>query len=283
MPGSRALRRLSLGLPTVLGLAKRGYFIPYRYAGGIPKAAERGGYPWIEKAFAEAEATFLSLLDSPDVVADIAERFRGAAPPNPRWEQTWFPRLDGLAAYLMTRRHRPDHIVEVGCGHSTRFVAAAAEDLGLTTRICAIDPAPRADIAALDRVTIHPMTLQTVPDTLFTDLAPGDFLMIDSSHIAMPGSDVDLLMGRIIPGLPAGVIVMIHDMFLPDPYPESWTWRGYNEQLPVAALLSGGGLEPLWSSHWIATRRPDVLRRRDLVPIPKPEDAPESALWLRKT
>lgn len=282
MRGAPALRRLSLGLPTVLGLAKRGYFIPYRYAAGIPKSAERAAYPLIEAQFAAAEETFLSLLDASEVIADLTARFDGATPPSPRWGQSWFPRLDGLAAYLMVRRHRPGHIVEVGCGHSTRFIAAAADDAGLETGICAIDPAPRADIAALERVTVHPMTLQEVPNALFTGLKANDFLMIDSSHIAMPGSDVDLLMGRIIPALPAGVIVMIHDIFLPDPYPESWTWRGYNEQLPVAALLGGGCLEPLWSSHWIASRRPDILATHPIADIPLPDGAIESALWLRK-
>lgn len=180
----------------------------------------------------------------------------------------------------MIRRRRPARILEIGSGHSTRFAAAAIRDAGLTARLDAVDPAPRADLAGLDSVTLHRMTAQQAPAALFEALAPGDMLMIDSSHIAMPGSDVDLLLGRVVPALPAGVLVQIHDIFLPDPYPEGWAWRGYNEQLPVATLLAGGRARPLWSSHWIATRRPDVLKIPPLAAIAHEETAPESALWL---
>ena len=33
----------------------------------------------------------------------------------------------------------------------------------------------------------------------------GDFVTIDSSHILMPGSDVDILLNRVLPALPVGV------------------------------------------------------------------------------
>ena len=51
-----------------------------------------------------------------------------------------------------------------------------------------------------------------------------------------------------------GVLVHVHDVFLPDDYPPEWEWRGYNEQLGVAALIQGGGFRLLWSSHYAATR-----------------------------
>ena len=57
----------------------------------------------------------------------------------------------------------------------------------------------------------------------------------------MPGTDVDFLLNRILPALPAGVLVHVHDVFLPDDYPADWEWRGYNEQLGVAALIQGRG------------------------------------------
>ena len=44
------------------------------------------------------------------------------------------------------RETKPARIVEVGSGHSTRFMARAVRDGGLATAITAIDPAPRADI-----------------------------------------------------------------------------------------------------------------------------------------
>ncbi|MEQ8440781.1 MAG: class I SAM-dependent methyltransferase [Alphaproteobacteria bacterium] len=282
MTSTPTLRRLRLGLPTLLGLAKRGYFIPYRYAGQVPADSHAGGYPFIAEMFERLEADFLSLLSDTATIRDIARRFDGAAPPAPRWQQSWFPRLDGLAAYLMTRRHQPARIMEIGSGHSTRFLAVAIADGGFDSEIWAIDPKPRADIAGLGPVTVHRRTLQEVPPDQFRSLKPGDFLMIDSSHIAVPGSDVDLLLGRIVPLLPAGTFLQIHDMFLPDAYPETWEWRGYNEQLPVAALLAGGGFRPVWSSHWIASRCAAVLSDGPVGDIPLMDGAFETALWLEK-
>ena len=54
----------------------------------------------------------------------------------------------------------------------------------------------------------------------------------------MPGSDVDLLLNRVLPRLPAGVLVHIHDIFLPFDYPPIWGWRAYNEQQGVLPLLT---------------------------------------------
>jgi predicted O-methyltransferase YrrM len=86
----------------------------------------------------------VSLLDSIEQHAADLEKIGAAPPPAPRWNQDWFPRLDAAAAYAMVRALRPRRIVEVGSGHSTRFMARAVEDGGLPTQILAIDPAPRA-------------------------------------------------------------------------------------------------------------------------------------------
>jgi hypothetical protein len=107
-------------------------------------------------------------------------------------------------------------------------------------------------------------------------------LFVDSSHILMPGTDVDVLFNRILPTLPGGVLVHIHDVFLPDAYPSDWDWRGYNEQLGVGALLQGGGYRILWASRYVATRMAEqvaagVAGRLEIV-----AGAQESSLWLEK-
>ena len=33
------------------------------------------------------------------------------------------------------------------------------------------------------------------------------------------------------------MLLHVHDIFLPDPYPAAWDWRGYNEQAAVAPLI----------------------------------------------
>ncbi len=223
-------RRLAFGLLTLLGLRRRGFFIPYRYADQVADGARRPSYRALETIFAAAEPAFAGVLEHIDAHAEALAAIGGEAPPEPRWNQDWFPRLDGAAAYVLVREVRPRRIVEVGSGHSTRFMARAIRDAGLETEITAIDPAPRADIDGLG-VTIIPRTLQEAGTTPFAALAAGDVLFIDSSHILMPGTDVDILFNHVLPALPAGVLIHIHDVFLPDGYPADWDWRAYNEQL----------------------------------------------------
>ena len=91
-----------------------------------------------------------SLLSSIEKYRRELESIGSEPPPAPRWNQDWFPRLDAAAAYATVRETRPRRIVEVGSGHSTRFLARAVADGGLATRITAIDPRPRAAIRGLN-------------------------------------------------------------------------------------------------------------------------------------
>ncbi len=269
------------GLLTLFGLARRGYFIPSRYVGHFPDRAGRPAYRALEARFAAARPAMARVLDSMARFADDLSRIGADPPPAPRWEQSWFPRLDAAAAYVLVRTLTPSRIVEVGSGHSTRFMTRAIRDGGLQTRLVAIDPAPRASLDGLP-IEILRVPLHAAGRAPFETLAPGDVLFIDSSHIAMPGSDVDLLLTEIVPGLPAGVLIHIHDVFLPDDYPAHMEWRGYNEQLAVAPLIHGGGFEMLFASRYVATRMADEVRASAVGTLPLPAGAVESSLWLRK-
>ena len=273
------LRRFRLGLATLLG-RPRGFFIPYRYAATLPPAGGRAGYGAVESLFQAAEPDFAALLaaierHAPDLRAIGADR-----PPAPRWNQDWFPRLDAAAAYALVRERRPKRIVEVGSGHSTRFLARAIADGRLDCALTAIDPAPRATLDGLAIRRIR-ATLRDAGPAPFSGLEPGDAVFIDSSHVLMPGSDVDDLLNRVLPALPAGALVHIHDIFLPDDYPAAWAWRGYNEQPGVAALLGGGGYRPLFASHYVASRMAARLAGV-LAELPLVAGARESSLWLEK-
>ena len=279
-----AQRRRLMGLQTLIGDGPpQGFFIPYRYADQVPRRAERLPYAAVTAAFEIAKPAFLWLFDGLDASAESLQAIGAEAPPpHPRWNQDWFPRLDAAAAYVFVRDRAPQRIVEIGSGHSTRFFARAVADGGLATRIDAIDPAPRADLAGLP-VRLHRMTLQQVDLALFEDLAPGDFVSIDSSHILMPGTDVDWFLGQVLPRLPAGVLLHVHDVFLPDSYPAAWEWRGYNEQQAWAPLLAVHAFRPLWSSHWASTRLTSRLARSVAAALPLTSGAHESSLWVEKT
>jgi Methyltransferase domain len=218
--------------------------------------------------------SLLSLIE--DYAVEL-EAIGSEPPPAPRWDQDWFPRLDAAVAYAMVRSTRPKLIVEVGSGHSTRFMARAVADGKLDTRITAIDPKPRAAIRGLnvEWLQTHVETLHHGP---FAALGANDILFIDSSHQVKPGSDVEFLLGEVIPRLPAGVRVHFHDIFLPDGYPGQWAWRRYNEQDEVKKLIDGGLFRVDFSSHAVSREKlSGILARLPLVP-----GAVESSLWLTR-
>lgn len=269
-------RRLRFGLSTLLGIARRGFFIPYRYAGSVVPA----GYPALRPLFEAAEERFAEVLADMEAHADDLRRILHGDGPA-RFDQSWFPRLDAAAAYVLVRRHRPSRIVEIGSGHSTRFLARAVADGGLSTRIVCIDPAPRTSLSRLP-VEHRAMLLAEADPGLFASLQAGDVLFVDSSHIAMPGTDVDRLFLDILPRLASGVLIHVHDITLPDAYPGNWAWRAYNEQLLVGALLQGAAYEILFASHFVARTLTSSPAPGILDELPLPHEAPETSLWLRK-
>jgi predicted O-methyltransferase YrrM len=278
---AKDLRRLAFAAATALGIRPLGFFIPYRHAGGVPAPGQRPEYGAIARLLAgHADVFRLTLARLEDFAGDLAAIGDGH-PPAPRWGQDWFPRLDAAILYAMVRAARPRRVLEVGSGHSTRFIARAVADGRLETRITCIDPGPRAGLEGLAVEHLAEDVLK-VGEEPFQALQPGDILVIDSSHVLMPGTDVDRLVNHVLPALPAGVLVHVHDVFLPDDYPAAWAWRGYNEQLAIAALLQGGGWQPLFASHFVATRHADWLASGILARLPLAEGARETSLWLRK-
>lgn len=235
------------------------------------------------RLLAAAEPAMGALLDEIDRHAEALLAIDNVTepPPAPRFRQDWFPRLDALAAYALVRARRPAQLVEIGCGHSTRWFARAVADEGLATRMTAIDPRPRATLAGLPLWFVR-RSVQQVDPTLFGELAAGDILSLDGSHVLMPGTDVDVVLNNILPVLPAGVLVHFHDIFLPDPYPSRWAWRGYNEQQAVAVLLAGGGWRILWSSRWVGKHLESRLARSVAARLPMMPGAFEASLWLEK-
>lgn len=273
------IRKILFGLGTILGVTKKGYFIPYRYAGDTPDLATSN--PIIDDFFCDHMDGFHALAEEIEAWAPELSKLGSEKPPAPRWTQDWFTGLDAAAAYALVRRFKPRQILEIGSGHSTRFLVQAVADGGLDCRISCIDPAPRASISGLP-VTFHRKILQDCTPQELPDLAAGDILFIDSSHIAMPGTDVDLLFSTVIPALNKGVYIHIHDITLPDPYPRQWAWRAYNEHQVVAAMMAGGGFKPVFSSHFYRTRAGDRLAGGVLEGLDIPPGALETSLWLVK-
>ena len=265
-------RRTRMAVQTATGLGARGFFMPYRYAASARPAT---GYPEIEAVFEGAQPGMTALLEDAAARRDALEALAGP-PPAPRWDQAWFPVLDAVAACTLVSETPPARIVEVGSGHSTRFLAAAAPDATITC----IDPAPRAALDALP-VTWERALLSEAHLSLFDGLAAGDVAFFDSSHLMWPGLDVDLILNRILPRLAPGVRVHIHDILLPDPYPDAWAWRGYTEQNALGGWIMGGAFSPLFASAYAVTRM-GALGHAAVAGLPRHPEALDTSLWMVK-
>jgi len=194
----------------------------------------------------------------------------------------WFTSPDAEVLYTLIREHRPKTVLEVGCGNSTRVTRQAIRDGQLDTRLIAIDPQPRRDVEGLvDEFIQQPVESGLTVERLTTLLAPGDVLFIDSSHCVKCGSDVVFLLLQVIPNLPAGVLIHVHDVFLPYDYPQDWIVderRGWNEQYLVQAMLMfGDQFEVLWPGHYLQRTRADFATY-----FPHCNGRSAQSLWLRK-
>lgn len=186
---------------------------------------------------------------------DPAANVTGYAPGNGYYDSP-----DAEALYLMVRRFAPARVIEVGCGNSTRITRQAIIDGDLDCVLTAIDPYPRADIAdVVDR--FEQATLESVDPAMFSDLAAGDILFIDSSHQVRMSNDVAHLFCRIIPALAPGVVIHVHDVFLPYEYPKRFFYDcpSWAEQYMLHALMQGGGYDILWPGYQLQQDRPDAV------------------------
>jgi hypothetical protein len=180
-------------------------------------------------------------LDAVSRCREALERIpRARADQNtPYWDNIFFSALDAMALYSIIATRRPAHIVEVGSGNSTKFARQAIRDAGCETTLASIDPQPRAEIDALCSQVLR-QPLEQVDQRVFAALSRGDVLFIDSSHRAFTNSDVTTFFLEILPRLASGVIVHIHDIFLPWDYPVEWNARYYSEQYLMASWLLAG-------------------------------------------
>lgn len=193
-------------------------------------------------------------------------------------DNEYYDAPDADALYLMIRRFQPKRVIEVGCGNSTRITRQAIIDGGLDTKITAIDPYPRADIA---HVVDHfeQKTLEEVDPALFESLEAGDVLFIDSSHQVRMSNDVAHLFCRIIPALKPGVVIHVHDVFLPYEYPKRFFYDcpSWGEQYVLHTLLQGGGYEMIWPGYYLQRARPDAVEA-----LPFLGEGRAQSLWVQK-
>jgi hypothetical protein len=177
-----------------------------------------------------------------------------------------FSMLDAPALFVLLRAWKPRRIIEVGSGFSTLLMADINRRfLGRGVNISCIDPYPPAFLRhGVDGIARKvERRVQELPLEHFADLQAGDLLFIDSSHVAKTDSDVNFLFFDVFPRLAAGVLVHLHDIFLPHDYPPDWVLgenRSWNEQYLLRALLMhSSGFEMLFGCSYAFWRYPGLV------------------------
>ncbi len=160
-------------------------------------------------------------------------------------KQSFYSYKDATLYSLMIRHLKPRRIIEVGCGHSSH-IALDMNQLYFNNNIelSFIDPYPSRFKSGLHegdekRLEFIQSRVQDVPDTVFGKMESGDILFIDSSHVAKVGGDVNHLLFKVLPSLPAGVHVHVHDIFYPFEYLKNWIEEGraWNETYMLRSFL----------------------------------------------
>ena len=198
-----------------------------------------------------------------------------------------YPVLDAEFLWAALRHFRPRRFIEVGSGFSSLITAQAnRRHFGGALEFSCIEPYPRQflidGVEGVSRLVRE--RVEDVDPAFFDHLDQGDILFIDSSHVSKVGSDVNHLFFEVLPRLRPGVLVHIHDIFLPDEYPKAWVidqGRHWNEQYLVRAFLQfNRAWEVVWAAHFMGTRHTaavqDVFGRF-------PRLGGGGSLWLQRT
>ena len=258
---------------------RRGYHVtPVHYYSPIPSTAEldetvwRGPRPPAGVDMREGEQ--LELLEA------VSARYRSEYGRFPKHAGTsdcpfyidngYFVSVDAEMLYCLVRKHRPARIIEIGSGFSTLMTSLAIErnkqeDPLYKCRFVAVEPFPNRDLLALSKnlSELIEAAVQRVPLERFRELEANDILFIDSSHVSRIGGDVNFEVLEVLPRLRNGVLVHVHDFFVPFEYPREWVTKNrwfWNEQYLLQAFLSFNScFNVVWAASYMHWKFPDKV------------------------
>lgn len=218
-----------------------------------------------------------------------------------------FESVDAEVAHCMVRTLRPRRIIEIGGGYSTRVLSRAARmnaHEGSPCALTTIEPFPSGVLrrGMAGSFNLVEKLIQDVELSFFDQLQPNDILFIDSSHVVGTGSDVVYEHLKIMPRLNKGVVIHLHDIFLPADYPDSTIFRSlcfWSEQYLLEAMLSGNNdFDVLWASSAMQIYHAELLERvvptwkdsfrsmpteaRRFIPSKDGHRVWPSSFWMRK-
>jgi predicted O-methyltransferase YrrM len=246
--------------------AQRGAFTKQAYP--TPSCFANVSYQWV----LDQQAQYRTVFDSFKSTASNAVGYQ--------FGNYFYTSPDAEVLYTIIRTLQPKTILEIGCGNSTRITRQAIRDGQLASKLICLDPFPRRDVADFaDQLHLKPVEDSNALE-LVQALQPGDVLFIDTSHDVRPANDCAYIYGVLIPAVKPGVIVHIHDIFLPYDYPEYFA-RGdgasWGEQTVVAMMLQSEQWDAIWPGRYLQTTVPDFSSY-----FPNLDGRLAQSLWLKR-
>lgn len=196
---------------------------------------------------------------------------------------------DAEFLYQCVRLFKPSNIVEIGCGQSTLLIQQALsknreENPAAHCAHTCIEPYESPWLEQLP-VTVKRSRVEDLPADFFSVLKPGDILFIDSSHVVRPQGDVVYEYLQLLPSLPKGVLVHVHDIFTPRDYPREWIveeGRIWTEQYLLEAFLShNAAFRVIGALNYLHHNHRDALGRVAPILAREPDREP-GAFWIEK-
>ena len=254
------------------------YYHPLRPVGELERHAGRWHRPSalrgvaidldaLERTLAELERDFGAEFAALTPYDRIKEERRGPG----------FTRVDAFTLFSTLRRQRPPRYLEIGSGLSTWYASQAAERnraLGHPMAMTVVDPFLSDATRALQGVESVGREAQDLPVEWFLErVGPGDVLFIDTTHIVRIDGEVPHLVLEVLPALPPGVLVHVHDVHLPYNVPidpgayvtdRRWPMLFTEAMLIQAYLTQNRNVEIVMSTPLLRFHREAVLER--LIP-----------------
>lgn len=205
-----------------------------RYGHGNPPHEKL--YELINANRAAYQDLLLAFLENKEALHRIKKCADNTDSNAPCWNNGFLPGLDIVALYSLIKHFKPERYIEVGSGNSTKVAYKSIQENQLDTEIISIDPYPRAEIDTLSNTIVRQPFEHVNLDTI-KNLKANDILFIDNSHRVLPNSDATAVFLDVLPYLKPGVVVHIHDIYLPYDYPQFMCDRFYSEQYMLAAFV----------------------------------------------
>ncbi|MGI8696388.1 MAG: class I SAM-dependent methyltransferase [Mycobacteriales bacterium] len=231
--------------------------------------ADRESFPGIDL---RTDAQLRLAAEIADATRDQPFQDRPSDGPRYYFGNDYFGYGDAVVLHGLLRMWRPARLIEVGSGFSSALILDTDDRyLGGSVQMTFIDPYPdrlQSLLRPEERADVVQKRVQDVDPKVFGTLGPGDMLFIDSSHVAKVGSDVLFLLLDVLPELPAGVHVHIHDIGWPFEYSPAWVFEGraWNETYLLHALLvNNEHLRIIWFADYLSIHHRDQVA--ELLPI----------------